>query len=638
MSRLLASVSLFCLCAASARAADLTIHTPSLASVDNFRDVAGTTALLTTTQYDGVMREGVFYRSNALTLNAADLATINTLGLGLVIDLRQPSEIATTPDVMPAGASYLNVNVLAAANLGALTFSSVAESVTYMEDINRELVRNATVRTEFAKVLMALATEDDAALFHCTAGKDRTGWTAAILQMIAGVSDADVMANYMATNDYTAARVAATMAQLTAAYGPGFAAIYEPLLGVKTSYLQAGLDQMVADYGDLDSYLKNGLGLDQATIYVLRGKMVRYHALPGDGTYGDNAAAGSALLQALQDTDLAGDFTAYNYYLQTAIDAGSLGGVQRTVGGQVHADAGAFLLRLPQRVEDAAAAQTRVADLPAGGTRYWFTGFGGYQDNGGGGDAAGSAERNAGGIAGVTHRYGDSIGVDVMVGYEGGKVRAAGGEVRTDAVVLGFGGRYGFGGLGQGLFVAGGMDAVYIDYDSSRDIGGGLGTAGGDTSGFLAGVTAEIGYLMSLAPVSVEPRFGLRLVHLGLDGFTESGSEVALDIDSLEETQVSLIAGLRLALTESRFGAWTLVPVLSFGYEHAFDGAGVTSEGRLLGLAVTQDSAYANRDLFRAGLSFEAMGPGVRVNAGIQGLGGDDSAGVGGNLSVGLTF
>ncbi|MFP3831143.1 tyrosine-protein phosphatase, partial [Pseudomonas sp. SIMBA_021] len=77
---------------------------------------------------------------------------------------------------------------------------------------------------------------------------------------------------YLATNDYTAARVAATLAAMPAS----MAEIYAPLLGVEASYLQAGLDEISADYGNMENYLKQGLGLSEETIYVLRGKMVRY--------------------------------------------------------------------------------------------------------------------------------------------------------------------------------------------------------------------------------------------------------------------------------------------------------------------------------------------------------------------------
>ena len=72
------------------------INTPVLATMDNFRDIAGTTTVYTTSR-DGTLRTGVFYRSNALALSSADQATLSTLGISDVYDLRTASEIASSP-------------------------------------------------------------------------------------------------------------------------------------------------------------------------------------------------------------------------------------------------------------------------------------------------------------------------------------------------------------------------------------------------------------------------------------------------------------------------------------------------------------------------------------------------------------
>ena len=274
-----------------------------------------------------------------------------------------------------------------------------------MQDTNRDFVRNAGMRSEFNQLFNELATVDGAALFHCTAGKDRTGWTAAVLQSIAGVDDATIMSNYLATNDYTAARIKATLAALP----PSLATIYGPLIGVEASYLQAGLDQVTAQYGTMDNYLKQGLGLSQETIYVLRGKMVFYNSLPGAADLAGNAAAGAQLLQQLQNSNLSGTYSAYNYYLQSAIDARSLGGVESTVGGQVHADAASYLLRQGAMIEQAAAPFTSGIDLKAGQYRLWSTALAGYLGTDGSSQASSSNEHSQGMMIGLTQRFSEQL-------------------------------------------------------------------------------------------------------------------------------------------------------------------------------------------------------------------------------------
>src|ERR1035437_545609 len=105
-----------CLSAAPALAQQA-IATPILASAENFRDVAGISAsnggsgFVETTSNNGVMRTGVFYRSDVLALSSGDLATVSALHIAQDIDLRTPSEIAATPDVVPSGAAYININI-----------------------------------------------------------------------------------------------------------------------------------------------------------------------------------------------------------------------------------------------------------------------------------------------------------------------------------------------------------------------------------------------------------------------------------------------------------------------------------------------------------------------------------------------
>ncbi|WP_051177905.1 tyrosine-protein phosphatase [Nocardia concava] len=248
---------------------------PHLASVVNFRDLAGTGQGYQA-QGSHQLNKGVFYRSNALTPNDADLATLNSLHLSSVFDLRSADEIAQKADRVPAGAAYVNIPIFSG-NLssGMPAFKSPDEARKFMQDINKSFVTDAGERGKFADLLTQLADQQGPAVFHCTAGKDRTGWAAYLLQSIARVDDATIMSDYLLSNDYLSASNAATLAQIRAAKGEAAAAIYAPLLGVDRAYLQAGIDQLVADYGSVDKYLKDGLGLNGHTIEQLRHKLIQ---------------------------------------------------------------------------------------------------------------------------------------------------------------------------------------------------------------------------------------------------------------------------------------------------------------------------------------------------------------------------
>lgn len=636
--RLVCSLSVLSLSIAAAHAAEsVPLDTPRLKSIDNFRDVAGITTAYSTA-HDGTMRAGVFYRSNAITPSAADLATLNSLGIKAVYDLRTPSEIAGTPDTMLNGANYQNIDIIGAttsgANITTVSFNSAADAVAMMEQTNRAFVNDAGMRSQFGTLFNALASVDAAQLFHCTAGKDRTGWTAAVLQSIAGVDNATIMANYLATNDYTAARVAATLKAMP----PSMAAVYGPLLGVQASYLQAGLDEVTAQYGTMDNYLKQGLGLSQETIYVLRGKLVEYNSLPGQAGLIGNAAAGAELLRELQNTNLSGTYSAYNYYLQSAIDAGTLGGVESQVGGQVHADAASYLLRQNAMIEQAAAPFASGTDLKVGQYRLWTTALAGYLGTDGSSHAESSNEHSQGLMVGITQRFSEQLSARGGFGYSKGTVGGAGGEADTDFTFLNVGARYGFTSLEQGLFLDANASAGYIDYDSKRDLGGGLGSAKGDTHGNLTGATLALGYRAPVNGMVFEPSLGFRVSHLDLNGFTEKGSELALDVDDNTATRRSAVANLNVGFAPVAMGAWQLVPGVQVGYERTLGDNEVDSQSHLLGLDIEQRAAFDNRDQFTGGVNVMASLGALSLGAEVGANGGGDSHGFNGGLKASYAF
>ena len=636
--RLLCSLSVLSLSITAAHAAEtVPLDTPRLKGMDNFRDVAGTTTAYSTA-HDGTMRAGVFYRSNALTPTAADLAILNGLGIKAVYDLRTPSEIAATPDTMISGATWQNIDIIGSitsgANITTVSFKSAADAIAMMEQTNRAFVSDAGMRGQFGKLFNELASVDAAQLFHCTAGKDRTGWTAAVLQSIAGVDNATIMANYLATNDYTAARVAATLKAMPAS----MAAVYEPLLGVQASYLQAGLDEVTAQYGSMDNYLKQGLGLSQETIYVLRGKLVEYNSLPGQAGLIGNAAAGAELLRQLQNTNLSGTYSAYNYYLQSAIDAGTLGGVESQVGGQVHADAASYLLRQNAMIEQAAAPFASGSDLKVGQYRLWTTALAGYLGTDGSAHAESSNEHSQGLMVGITQRFSEQLSARGGFGYSKGTVGGAGGEVDTDFTFLNVGARYGFTSLEQGLFLDANASAGYIDYDSKRDLGGGLGTAKGNSHGNLSGATVALGYRAPVNGMTFEPSLGLRISHLDLNGFKEKGSELSLDVDDNSATRRSAVANLNVAFAPMAMGAWQLVPGIQVGYERTLGDNQVDSQSHLLGLDIEQRAAFDNRDQFSGGVNLMASLGALSLGAEVGANGGGDSHGFNGGLKASYAF
>lgn len=252
--------------------APIVVEAPRLATVDNFRDVAGPGYA---TELGLRMRTGVFYRANAVVPDDADLATLESLGLSAIYDVRTDQEAADKPDRLPTGADYVRIPILSGDLAGAaFQLQSPDEGREFMRNMNRSFVSDPAARAGFATLLTDLADTSGPQLFHCTAGKDRTGWAAALLQSIAGVPRETIMADYLLTNEYTAASMTKTLQGLAVRYGQERADIFAPMVGVEAGYLQAAFDEVAAEYGTIEGYLRDGLGLSDATLAKLKLKLL----------------------------------------------------------------------------------------------------------------------------------------------------------------------------------------------------------------------------------------------------------------------------------------------------------------------------------------------------------------------------
>jgi len=243
-----------------------------LASADNFRDLAGTGAGHPTVD-GGRVRRGVFFRSNELQLTDEDTLDLTGLGLTGIHDLRVAEEVGAHPDAVVPGATWHGhpapgVPMEEVAGLG-----SPEEAVDMMERVYQGFVDDPESRDAFRALFIALARSTGPQLFHCTAGKDRAGWAAALLLHLAGVPEEVVLADYLASNEYAAASRATYLGLVESAMGPHLVETYERVLVADESYLATAYFAVAASYGSLHAYLTEGLGLDEDLLDALRARL-----------------------------------------------------------------------------------------------------------------------------------------------------------------------------------------------------------------------------------------------------------------------------------------------------------------------------------------------------------------------------
>ncbi|WP_134681879.1 autotransporter outer membrane beta-barrel domain-containing protein [Paracoccus ravus] len=275
------------------------------------------------------------------------------------------------------------------------------------------------------------------------------------------------------------------------------------------------------------------------------------------------------------------------------------------VGGQVHADAATSLLRQVSLVEYAVPRVSGRGD-ENGQQRVWTTAMTFDEDIDARSGIAGSKSDADGFMMGVTRRFDDQLLGYLAGGTLNGSTASADGVVDTDQVFVTLGGRFGLHSLDQGMFVAANLTAAPFDYESRRQIGAGLGGAQGNADGNLFGASVKLGYDHVTADYRVTPTVGMRLSHLKREAVAETGSELALAVDELDEHRSDLLPRLGVEAKPAQLGNWTVAPALSIAYEHALDGADTTSRGFIEGVSIDQISVFDNADVFRVGASISA--------------------------------
>jgi len=246
-------------------------------AVTNLRDIGGRP-----TADGSTVATGIAYRSAELADTAATTDdALARLGIRTVVDLRTADERAGRPDQLPAGATLLVLDALAdlpggpAAQIPLLLGGGDTDALAQLDlagqmvDVYRHLVVGESARTAYAAfVRTVLDPTRTPVLFHCTAGKDRTGWAATILLLAAGVDEAGALDEFLAVNPAVRETFAPLLQQLAAAGGDP--ELLRPMLEVRAEYLQTALDTMREQFGSFDGYLRDGLGLGDVEIEALR--------------------------------------------------------------------------------------------------------------------------------------------------------------------------------------------------------------------------------------------------------------------------------------------------------------------------------------------------------------------------------
>ncbi|MET0182271.1 MAG: tyrosine-protein phosphatase [Caulobacterales bacterium] len=237
--------------------------------LENFRDFGG---------YSGngrQMARGRFFRSAShADATDNDLMRLADMGFDAIVDLRRPVERNRAPS-----RRWSNFAAAVVENdddyEGEVDWhSSFGAHAAAADDFRKHLLLFYSEAPRvprhvdlFTRYFDKLAESKGAFLVHCAAGKDRTGMIVALTHTLAGVHEDDIFADYMLTND----------AERFSRMGPAWLSDFEKrhgrrpeegsveaLMGVHEDYLHAAFKTMRESHGDLLTYIRDGLGVDDA--------------------------------------------------------------------------------------------------------------------------------------------------------------------------------------------------------------------------------------------------------------------------------------------------------------------------------------------------------------------------------------
>lgn len=210
--------------------------------------------------------------------------------LKTVVDFRTEREKEESPDPIPEGVAYLEIPILDELSVGItrdqeseqrmLKFlmqkldSGEDAAAQYMQDLYRNMVRQEYCRRQYRRFFdVLLRQEEGAVLWHCSAGKDRVGVGTAYLLWALGVPDETVYADYRKVNALTGRVVDRELFRIrTKIPDERLLECLRSLMQVQDSYLKSVQDEIEKDYGSVDAFLKQEMGLDENARLRLRGK------------------------------------------------------------------------------------------------------------------------------------------------------------------------------------------------------------------------------------------------------------------------------------------------------------------------------------------------------------------------------
>lgn len=252
-----------------------------LEKLNNTRDLGGIK-----TSSGKKIKKGKLIRSGHLfPASESDLKLINSM-IDTIVDFRADREVFEKPDPDMEGVTFHHLPVLNDKEAGVTRdkeadeyaienlIKDVEKSWRHMTKIYEGFAENYESLDTYEKFLRILLEDHDKAiLWHCTAGKDRAGFAAVLIQEILGVDRETILEEYLITNEYLEPEILALIDMLGTNAKPeeaGDETAMRVLFGAHETYLENLYDKIDEIYGSFPDFVRKGLNIKDEEVEKLR--------------------------------------------------------------------------------------------------------------------------------------------------------------------------------------------------------------------------------------------------------------------------------------------------------------------------------------------------------------------------------
>lgn len=263
------------------------IYNFSEGGLANGRDLGGTvTSDGRRIKHGRLIRSGKLYK-----LNKKEVRRLADANIKVVVDLRMDNERDTQPDMIPQGAAYYHIPVVCVTTPGITREKSMYKVMRdesellkkiykdgdeYMMKLYEHILVAPEIQVQIKKSLDVIMNADGCVLFHCAAGKDRAGILAMLIEAMLGVSDEEIIDDYLKSQKskvFIKRLQKIGLSFYTAlTLGFRFKAILFAMIDTKREYIEHVINLLNHDYGSIKNYCVKALGITEEQIQSFKEK------------------------------------------------------------------------------------------------------------------------------------------------------------------------------------------------------------------------------------------------------------------------------------------------------------------------------------------------------------------------------